>query len=170
MPTVKHSQSFARTRTCHDTFGAVVTHSPILSSATFRHVSHHLIRADPVPVWYIEEGHKPDFNDGPIWDLHRKLQPVGGRAWIAFRGVPLDRLRAVLDNGVDVDPTDTTIFCADDESKAFEYARPRSGGDGAGLMYAMHGAYLERSFRMLPADASAEAIAKVRQVLPPSVR
>ena len=37
---------------------------------------------------------------------------------------------------------------------------------GAGLVDAMHGAYPARSFGMLPAGASAEAIAKVRKVYP----
>jgi hypothetical protein len=50
------------------------------------------------------------------------LQRVNGRRWIAFRGVPIDRLRSVFVNGVDVDPTDGPIFCGDEE-KAFECVR-----------------------------------------------
>jgi hypothetical protein len=105
-------------------------------SATFRRVPFHLLNAEPVPVWYVEEGHKPSLDDEPILALYRALQPVNGKGWITFRGVPIDRLRAVVDNGVDVFPTDTTIFCAD-EDKAYEYARPQSGCDGPGLMYAL---------------------------------
>lgn len=90
---------------------------------------------------------------------------VNGRTWIAFRGAPLDRLSAVVASSVDVDPTDTTIFCAD-EDKAYEYARPESGCDGPGLMYALHGGYLRRSFCTLSADASPEEIAEVRKIYP----
>lgn len=134
-------------------------------TATFRHVSYHLLNAEPIPVWYVEEGHTPNFGDKPILALHEALQLVNGRGWITFRGVPIDRLRAVVDNGVDVYPTDTTIFCAD-EDEAYEYARPQSGCDGPGLMYALHGGYLERSFRTLPADASPAEIAEVRKTYP----
>jgi len=128
-------------------------------------VTYHLLNADSVPIWYIEEGHKPDPTDEPIMALYRDLQRVNGRSWIAFRGVPIDRLRSVFLNGVDVDPTDGPIFCSDEE-KAFEYARPKSGVDGPGLMYALHGRYLERSFRTLPADASPEQIAEVQITYP----
>src|ERR1700746_1865642 len=99
-------------------------------------------------------------------DLYRNLQPVNGRTpWIAFRGRPIDDLRSVFLNGVDVDPTDHPIFC-DDAEKAFEYAKPKSGDDGPGLMYALHGGYLERSFCTLPADASPEQIAEVQTTYP----
>jgi hypothetical protein len=136
-----------------------------ISSATFRRMTYRLLNADPVPIWYIEQGHKPDLTDEPIMALYQNLQPVNGRMWIAFRGVPIDRLRSVFLNGVDVDPTDGPIFC-DDAEKAFEYARPKSGVDGPGLMYALHGGYLERSFRTLPADASPEQIAEVQITYP----
>jgi hypothetical protein len=124
-----------------------------------------MLSADPVPIWYIEDGHKPSIGDEPILALYHALQPVNGKRWIAFRGKPIDRLGCVMANGVDVDPTDTPIFCAE-EDKAYEYARPEWGGRGAGLMYALHGGYLERSFRMLPADASPEDIAEVRKIYP----
>jgi hypothetical protein len=136
-----------------------------LSGATFRRVTYRLLNADPVPIWYIEEGHKPDLTDEPIMALYRDLQRVNGRRWIAFRGVPIDRLRSVFFNGVDVDPTDGPIFCGDEE-KAFEYARPKSGVNGPGLMYALHRGYLERTFQLLPADASPEKIAEVRKTYP----
>ena len=70
-----------------------------------------------------------------------------------------------MDNGVDVDPTDSPIFCGE-EDKAYEYARPGSGGDGPGLMYALNGGYLERSFCTLPVDATPEDIAEVRKSYP----
>jgi hypothetical protein len=130
-----------------------------------RRVPYHLLNAEPIPVWYVEEGHEPYFGDAPIMDLHQRLQPINGRCGIRFRGVPIDRLRAVVDNGVDVDPTDSPIFC-DDEEKAFEYARPKSGIDGPGLMYALHSGYLERTFHALPADASPEKIAEVQSIYP----
>jgi hypothetical protein len=128
-------------------------------------VTYHPLAAEPVPIWYIEDGHKPDLTDEPIMALHRDLQRVNGRRWIAFRGVPIDCLRSVFFNGVDVAPTDRPIFCGD-EQKAFEYARPTSGVDGPGPMYALHSGYLERSFRTLPADASPEEIAQVQITYP----
>jgi len=140
--------------------------SPVsLSSATVRRVTYRLLNAGPIPIWYIEEGHKPDRTDEPMMALYRNLPPVNGRRWIAFRGVPIDRLNSVFLNGVDVNPTDDPIFCGDEE-KAFEYARPESGVDGPGLMYALHGGYLERSFRTLPAEASPEQIAEVQITYP----
>jgi hypothetical protein len=143
--------------------GTVPPVSP--QGATFRRVPYHLLSADPVPIWYIEDGHKPSIGDEPVLALHQALQPVNGKRWIAFRGKPIDRLGGVMANGVDVDPTDTPIFCAE-EDKAYEYAKPEWGGKGPGLMYALHGGYLERSFRMLPADASPEDIAEVRKTYP----
>jgi hypothetical protein len=128
-------------------------------------VTYQLLSAERVPVWYVDEGCKPDLTDAPIMDLYRRLQPVNGRLGIRFRGVPIDRLRAVLDNGVDVDPTDNPIFCGDEE-KAFEYARPRGDADGPGLMYALHSGYLERTFRSLPMAASPDEIAKVQATYP----
>jgi hypothetical protein len=98
--------------------------------------------------------------------LYDELQPgPNGRMWIAFRGKPIECLRSVILNGVDVDPTDTPIFCGE-EDKAFEYARPHSGPDGPGLIFALHGDYLERSHQALPADASPEQIAEVRKTYP----
>jgi hypothetical protein len=98
--------------------------------------------------------------------LEDELQPgPNGSMWIAFRGKPIECLRSVIPNGVDVDPTDRTIFCGDYD-KAFEYTRPSSDFDGPGLIYALHGGYLERSHRVLPADASPEQIAEVRKTYP----
>lgn len=122
-------------------------------------MAYHLLTEDPVPIWHLEEGHRPDFTDEPIVALDRR------QGWIAFRGVPIEHLGAVVATGVDKDPTDSTIFCAD-EDKAYEYARPRSGMDGPGLMYALRGGHLERSFRTLPADAPPEQVAEVQATYP----
>ncbi len=146
-------------------WSAMMADAVSLSSATFRRMTYRLLNADPTPIWYIEEGHKPERTDEPIMALYRNLQPVNGREWVAFRGVPIDCLRSVFFNGVDVDPTDDPIFC-DDAEKAFEYARPKSGVDGPGLMYALHGSYLKPSWRTLPADASPEQIAEVQITYP----
>jgi hypothetical protein len=127
-------------------------------------VAYRVHSENPVPIWIVGEGHEPQLDDVPIFDLYRELQPVRNRSWIAFRSVPIDRLPRVLATGVDVDPPDGTIFC-DDEEKAFEYGKS-SFGDQARIMYALHGGYLERSFRTLPADASEEAIADVRKTYP----
>lgn len=136
-----------------------------LLGVTLRRVTYQLLVNDPVSVWHVEEGHRPEFSDKPIMAIRRALEPVNGRKWVTYRGVPIDCFNAVVSNGVDTSPPDSPIFCAE-EDKAYEYARPRSGCDGPGLMYALHGGYLERSFRTLPADAPAEQIAEVRMTYP----
>lgn len=132
-----------------------------------------LIVEQPTPIWFIECENSFKVVDNPVADLLGDLavrlvidsRPAEGRHWVTFRGVPIERLRAVLENGVDVSPTDTTIFCADIE-KAFEYGRPAWGQAGAGLVYALRGSCLERSFRVLPADASPGEIAEVQRTYP----
>jgi hypothetical protein len=132
---------------------------------TFRCVTYRLLSAEPVPIWHIAQGHKPTCNDEPIMALYDSLPPFNGQEWVAFRGVPIDCFRSVFLTGVDTDPTDSTIFCAE-EDKAYEYARPASGESGPGLMYALDGGCLERSFRTLPAGAPAEKIREVQQTYP----
>jgi hypothetical protein len=127
-------------------------------------VNYRLLSGTQIPVWHIAEGHAPSFADEPIRKLYQQKSIVNGTGAVAFRGVPITRLGAVLDHGVDVRPTDGTIFCSD-EDKAYEYARPQSLG-GPGMIYALHEGYLERSFRTLPADASAEEIADIKATYP----
>jgi hypothetical protein len=130
-----------------------------------RRVTYLQLFQEPVPVWYVADGHTPSISDAPIMDIYKSRQRVNGKGWIAFRGVPIERLRTVAETGVDVSPTDATIFCAD-EDKAWEYARPRTGFDGPGLMYALNGGYLQPSFRQLAADSSPEEIAEVQKTYP----
>jgi hypothetical protein len=133
--------------------------------ANFRPVSYTQLFKEPVPVWYVADGHTPSISDAPILELYTDKPRVNGKGWVAFRGVPIETFRAVAQNGVDVEPTDATIFCAE-EDKAWEYAKPRSGSDGPGLMYALHGGYLERSFRELAGGTSPEAIAELQKTYP----
>lgn len=129
-------------------------------------LSYHLYEiGGSVPVWHIEGDRKPSEGDEPIVELWRNLQPVNDQSWITFRGKSLDRFSAVFRTGVDVTPTDDTIFCAELD-KALEYAKPDYGQPGPGLIYALHGGCLERSFRVLPAEASPEEIAEVRRIYP----
>ena len=130
-----------------------------------RVVTYRLLVSEPVPIWHIGAGHKPRLQDEPIIDLYRNLERINGKSWVAFRGTPIDRFLTVFLTGVDKSPTNSPIFCAD-EDKAYEYARPNDGISGPGLLYALHGAYLERSYRTLSADASAEEIAEVQCTYP----
>ncbi len=92
--------------------------------------------------------------------------PAEGAHWVTFRGVPLARLADVLRTGIDVTPTDAPIFGTDGVDKAFEYARPVGGGTGPGLILALRGPHLERTFRDLDADASPAEIAVTRETYP----
>jgi hypothetical protein len=89
---------------------------------------------------------------------------AGKGNWIAFRGVPIDRLAAVLTTGVDVQPTDAPIWC-DDIEKANEYGRSLFG-DQTRVVFALRGRLLEKTFRTLPLEATPSEIAAVRQVYP----
>ncbi|CAJ1505297.1 hypothetical protein [[Mycobacterium] burgundiense] len=119
----------------------------------------------PVPVWLSEGDGEPEIGDAPIIELFRSLEPVNGQQWIAFRGTSIERLPAVLRNGVDVEPTDAPIYCADPD-KASEYAKPGFGQSGPGLLMAFHGGHLDQSFRILPADASSAEITEVERFYP----
>jgi hypothetical protein len=75
-----------------------------------------------------------------------------------YRGVSIDRLDVVATHGIDVVPTDSVIWVADDMEKALEY-----GGDGSKAVLLLDPKMMERSCRLLPADALASVIAEVEK-------
>lgn len=141
--------------------------SPVTSTAR-------LLARHPVPVWQIDTENEFKISANAAlsaletWSIALMIDsaPDEGDHWVTFRGVPLARLADVLRTGIDVTPTDAPIFCTDGVDKAFEYARPVGGGTGPGLILALRGTHLERTFRDLDADASPAEIAETRETYP----
>ncbi len=71
-----------------------------------------------------------------------------------FRGVSIDSLPAVLQQGIDVVPTNDVIF-VDDLDKALEY------GGWPKVLLALRWSSLKCTFKHLPADSSKEKVEKV---------
>lgn len=141
--------------------------SPVTSTAR-------LLAQHPVHVWQIDTENEFKLSANPAlsaleeWATAVMIDsaPAEGAHWVTFRGVPLARLADVLRTGIDVTPTDAPIFCTDGVDKAFEYARPAVGETGPGLILALRGPHLERTFRDLDADASPAEIATARETYP----
>lgn len=133
-----------------------------------------LLARHPVPVWQIDTENEFKISANAAlsaletWSIALMIDsaPDEGDHWVTFRGVPLARLGEVLRTGIDVAPTDAPIFGTDGVDKAFEYARPVGGGTGPGLILALRGPHLERTFRDLDADASPAEIAETRETYP----
>ena len=106
------------------------------------------------PVWLIRLRDPVDALRPPVdfVDL-RVLDPLLPTS--AFRGVSIDRLQNVLDNGIDVLPTDSVIY-ADSYSKAWEY------GGMPKVVLALKWAGLDRTWRELPAATPEAEIAALR--------
>jgi hypothetical protein len=79
-------------------------------------VKYELTQDIPVPTWQVTHrpGERPGLVDEPILDL------VRAHGWVTFRGVTIERLPTIQATGVDVVPSNATIYCAD-ITKAFEY-------------------------------------------------
>ncbi len=145
-------------------------------SGTFLRVPCHLITTAPVPIWYLVEDDDASFlkrnadaSKDVLTAVHSALDgmvPAIDRTWVAYRGVPIDRFSAVLINGVDKDPTDAVIYCDAGPEKALEYAAPAWGATGQGVLYALHGEYLEKCFTHLSEGASPDEIDRVRKTYP----
>jgi hypothetical protein len=106
----------------------------------------------PIPVWAADnQGFDPIMDSDrllavpPVMDLY--MTHPGG---VTFRGVSLKRLPAILTAGVDVEPTDSIIYC-DFISKAYEY-----GGDDKVIM----------AFRYFGSDEQHLVRRAVTQILP----
>lgn len=138
-------------------------------TSTARRLAEH-----PVPVWQIDTENEFKLSANVAlsaledWATAVLIEsaPAEGAHSLEFRGVPLARLAGVLRTGIDVAPTDAPIFCTDGVDKAFEYARPGVGETGPGLVLALRGPHLARTYRDLDADASPAVIAEIRETYP----
>jgi hypothetical protein len=80
-----------------------------------------------------------------------------------FRAVAIDRLGAVLQDGIDVYPT-TNVIYAEFSSKALEY------GGWPKVLLALRRDSLHRTFREVPADISEEDLEEVRREFPTIIK
>lgn len=136
----------------------------------------HLVQTTPVPIWHLIEDDDASFlkrnADAANDVLTAVFSPLDGlvaatdRTWIAYRGVPIDKLSAVLINGVDKDPTDAVIYCDSEPEKALEYAAPAWGVTGEGLLYALDGEYLQKCFAHVSEGASPHEVDEARKTYP----
>lgn len=123
----------------------------------------HLLNDEPVPFWLIrlpgvEGGVGPPFESMDF--LHKLDQNL---LLCQFRGVSADRLNFVLSNGIDVDPTDSVIYALD-LVKAWEY------GGWPKLLLALDTSRLQRTFKEVPSDISADELERLRQHYPTVIR
>jgi hypothetical protein len=81
-----------------------------------------------------------------------------------FRGVPVDRLPAVIRNSVDVWPRSAPFFIADDCEKALEYGDPLS--PNRSLLLVFEGGKLKQSFKLLEEGSSISEIDAVKRDYP----
>ncbi|MCA2265182.1 hypothetical protein A5626_01705 [Mycobacterium marseillense] len=124
-----------------------------------------LLMEKPVPVWLLEGNSKPNVSVGRREALYPHLEGVMlADRMPVFRGVHIDRFLTVMTTGVDVEPTNAPIYCSDFE-KAWEYGGP-SHCHGPRMMFALHQGQLEKTFRVLPMDATVSEIAEVRRTYP----
>jgi hypothetical protein len=80
-----------------------------------------------------------------------------------FRGVSLERLPTVLQQGIDIQPT-TGVISADFPDKAFEY------GGWPKVLLALNPHSLRRTFREISADSPEDEIQRVRCEFPTIVK
>jgi predicted AAA+ superfamily ATPase len=77
----------------------------------------------------------------------------------AFRGVSIDRLAAVLEMGIDVQPTDSIIYVSDFD-KAWEY------GGVPKVILELDRSFLHSTYREIPSDTVAADIADLQKHFP----
>lgn len=77
-----------------------------------------------------------------------------------YRAVSADRLPAVLENGIDVEPTDSVIYADKAFGKAWEY------GGFPKMVLALNPDELEPTYREVPTDTPADEIAEIRKDYP----
>lgn len=122
----------------------------------------------PVPIWYVNDGDQSGYLERKAVASQAITQAKRAQAVprLEFRGVPIERFSTVLATGVDVEPTDSTIYCAE-PGKAWEYAVPTGGGhEGPGMIYVLDRECLQPCFRIVSADASLDDIAEARKNYP----
>jgi hypothetical protein len=109
-----------------------------------------------------------DHPSGPVRPSDKEAEAISSNLLIdypdcAFRGVSFERLRTILERGIDVNPTDSVIF-ADSPCKAFEY------GEWPKVLLALRRECLKQTFKEVSADASREELEKVRRDYPTILR
>lgn len=82
----------------------------------------------------------------------------------AFRAVSYERLPFILENGIDVDPTDSVFFCSMlDMSKAWEY------GEWPKVVLVLNLEKLEHSYKLVPKSTPKSELSDLMQTYPSSV-
>jgi len=129
-------------------------------------MQYELVIEAPVPVWVVKDcDSKPGIWAARDNALYPNLDPAEFADRLPlFRGVSLDKFLTVLATGTDVQPTDAPIYCCDFD-KAWEYGGT-SMGVGPRMIYALDQSKLDRTFRILPIDATAGQITDVRKTFP----
>lgn len=94
------------------------------------------------------------------FDWVHALSSINARMlMLKYRGVSIDRVRAVLRNGIDVDPPDS-IFYVNDFTKAWEY------GGWPKLVLALDPTHLSPTYVEVDADTPEPDLRKWRDVYP----
>jgi hypothetical protein len=131
-----------------------------------------LITLQPPPTFLVEipESVNPHWPRiewvGLLKDAASLIEPV--ISWIdlarfRFTGVSWDRFEVVCSTGIDVTPTDSTIYVAEFE-KALEY------GDWPKVIIALRTEQLHSTFREVAADTQPEQLAELQCVFRTKVR
>ncbi|MGV0853039.1 hypothetical protein [Mycolicibacterium phlei] len=127
-----------------------------------------LVMSGRVPVWLVRNSAHRRVGPGSAWNRELYPQMANEEEFFerlpVFRGVSPERFLNVLITGVDVEPTDAPIYCAEFD-KAWEYGGT-SVGESARLIMALDRSKLERTFTTLPSSATPEEIATVRETYP----
>jgi hypothetical protein len=116
-----------------------------------------------LPIVVCETQRDPYFNGHEIdsWFFKsavRAMRSVEKVGLPSYRGVPLSRLEAVAEAGIDVRPTDSVIWVADAMEKALEY-----GGNQSKAVLLLDHKRMARSNRLLPPDAPPARVAEVEK-------
>jgi hypothetical protein len=100
-------------------------------------------------------------------DIERNIDAISRIGFIflkhsgmcGFRSVSIDRLDAILANGIDVDPPEGVIYVAEPD-KALEY------GEWPKVVLALKWKHLDRPFRQIPRSSSKEEVELLQQKFP----
>jgi hypothetical protein len=122
-----------------------------------------LISQKPVPFWFVHVPRAGDLfmNTNEALDLLIRIDSA--LLPCAFRGVSINRLKSILPDGIDVEPTDSVIF-TNDLDKAWEY------GGWPKLVLALDTSRLQRTFKQVPSDISPSELERIRQHYPTVVK
>ena len=123
------------------------------------------IRVIPFPVWLISSSSIKDSLSPPFdeFQLLEALDPSMELFGCAFRAVNIDRLEFVLDNGIDVEPTNSVIF-ADHFEKAWEY------GGVPKIILAIDYQKIKKTYLEIDADTHQKEIESLNLTYPTTIR